>query len=153
MTEHYTALFMWQVLHTPRVSASGPWREGALFCLGVLALRIPDGENLTPRPCIHTCTRSCRCGSSLYETMSRELLLLNCLASLLNCINYCPGLPVEMRQVRRVWCNARLEQAPFYNKHFGMVLIPGSAFEKGGRDYVLMELVTPPSSAISDIGR
>ena len=44
----------------------------------------------------------------------------------------CPGL-------RRVWCNARVEQAGFYSKHFAMAAIPGSEFQKGGRDFVLME--------------
>ena len=41
--------------------------------------------------------------------------------------------------MRRVWCNARVEQIGFYSKHFELVEMPGSRFEKGGREYVLME--------------
>ena len=41
--------------------------------------------------------------------------------------------------IRRLWCNARVEQTPFYSKHFAMVVMEGTEFEKGGRDYVLME--------------
>ena len=44
--------------------------------------------------------------------------------------------------IRRIWCNARVEQRRFYSKlGFGMKAIDGSEFEKGGRQYVLMERV------------
>jgi hypothetical protein len=33
-------------------------------------------------------------------------------------------------------------KAAFYSKHFGMTVIPDSAFSKGGRDYVLMQRVS-----------
>ncbi len=41
--------------------------------------------------------------------------------------------------IQRVWCNARVEQIGFYGKHFGLREIADSRFEKGGREYVLME--------------
>ncbi len=41
--------------------------------------------------------------------------------------------------IKRVWCNARVEQIGFYSKHFGMHEIADSRFEKGGREYVMME--------------
>lgn len=44
--------------------------------------------------------------------------------------------------IRRIWCNARVEQCRFYAKPpFDMVPIEGSEFVKGGRDYRLMEYV------------
>ena len=41
--------------------------------------------------------------------------------------------------VRRVWCNARAEQAGFYARHFGLRVIAGSEFERDGRPYVLVD--------------
>ena len=42
---------------------------------------------------------------------------------------------------RSICCNARIEQAPFYAK-FGLVERSGNgtAFEKGGRQYIIMEM-------------
>ena len=38
--------------------------------------------------------------------------------------------------MQRVWCNARVEQVGYYFRHFGMVEVSGSSFQKGGRDYI-----------------
>lgn len=48
--------------------------------------------------------------------------------------------------IQRLWCNARAEQIGFYNKHFGLEEITHSRFQKGGREYVLMERCYTASS-------
>ena len=48
--------------------------------------------------------------------------------------------------IQRVWCNARVEQMGFYSKHFGLQEITNSRFEKGGREYVLMERCYTPGN-------
>ncbi len=43
----------------------------------------------------------------------------------------------KTRRVKQIWCNARVERVPFYQR-FG--LEPGAErFSKGGQDYVIME--------------
>lgn len=43
----------------------------------------------------------------------------------------------EQRGVRRFFCNARSNKAPFYQK-FGLAAT-GQTFSKGGKDYIIME--------------
>lgn len=49
----------------------------------------------------------------------------------------------EQRGVRRIFCNARSNKAPFYQK-FGLAAT-GHSFIKGGKDYIIMERFFGPS--------
>ncbi|WP_209443690.1 GNAT family N-acetyltransferase [Paenibacillus camerounensis] len=51
----------------------------------------------------------------------------------------------EARGVRRIFCNARSNKAPFYEK-FGLAAT-GQSFTKGGKDYIIMERFFGPAEA------
>lgn len=44
---------------------------------------------------------------------------------------------ISMQEVVKIWCNARVEKAFFYEK-FGMIQT-NTKFTKGGKDFVIME--------------
>ncbi|MCE3200968.1 GNAT family N-acetyltransferase [Paenibacillus sonchi] len=44
----------------------------------------------------------------------------------------------ERTGVNRIYCNARSYKAAFYKK-FGLAEVPGTAFTKGGKEYIIME--------------
>jgi predicted GNAT family N-acyltransferase len=45
---------------------------------------------------------------------------------------------IDKSKVLKVWCNARIEKTTFYRR-FGM-LETNETFQKGGKDYVIMEM-------------
>ncbi len=45
---------------------------------------------------------------------------------------------VEQRGLDRIYCNARSHKAAFYKK-FGLAEVPGTAFTRGGKEYIIME--------------